>query len=503
MKLQDILVPLSLALLIMVGYNYFFPKETGSTGPVADKQFVAPTSIQVAEPLDLDIDFYDGQAKKEKKTESLNLPYGTLQFSNVGAIIDFIGFKRQLAGKLALLEVLTPSEGNEKGAFLVALDGIGKTPLYYDLVSKKEEDDKTILTYKGSSKAATIVKEFTVHHDSYVIDLALTIEPKESVRPRILYPAPKLVVDEQDYTKTVVTSGSYLQKGNVKDLLQVGVELPTVFGLEDTYFADVLFKDPQEFAQRAYFKLEGKTSQAVLQSKAITESKTWNMSFYVGPKELKELSKVDPRLEGLLSYGWFAPISKLLLRLLNWLYKYLGNYGLAIIVLTLLVRLILMPFTWGQARQQRKQAEISKKLKYIEERYKDDAEELARAKMEFMRKHGLPGLTGFLGLFLQLPIFIGLQRVLSNAIELYKAPFLWIPDLSAPDPWFILPVLFAVSILLTMSQSSDPKQMLTSGIFAIVAAALISSFSAGLTLYIAVSTLLGLAQTYTQKAFGW
>ncbi len=499
MKLQDILVPVSLALLVMVGYNYFFSKRSESTGPVADRQFVAPTSMQVAEPLDVAIDFYDTEKPLKKSIETLIMPYGTLQFSNYGGVIDFIGFKRMLAGKPSLLEILTPQQNLESGAFLVALDGIGKTPLYYELVNKKEQDGATVLTYKGTSKAATITKEFTVHNDTYVIDLALTIEPRESVRPRIFFPAPKLALDDEDYTKTVVTSGGYLKKSNLKDLLQVGVELPTVFGLEDTYFANVLFKDPQQFAQRAYFKLEDGVSQAVLQSQAIAETTTWHTSFYVGPKELKELTKVDPRLEGLLSYGWFAPISKLLLRLLNWLYGFLGNYGLAIIVLTIIVRLLLVPFTWGQEKQRRKQMDISKKLKYIEERYKDNPEELARAKMEFMRKHGLPGLSGFLGMFLQIPVFIGLQRVLSNAIELYKAPFLWIPDLSAPDPWYILPLIFAGAFILTMSQQGDAKQQLTNMIVAVVIAAVMSSFSAGLALYIAVSTLLGFGQAYLQR----
>ncbi len=501
MKFQDLLIPISLALLVMVGYNYFFPKKADPSVRVADKQFVAPTSLQVAEPLDLDIDFSDAQPTRERKQTLITLPYGSMQFLNDGAIIDFIGFKRQLAGKEALLEVLTPSESKEKGAYLVALDGIGKTPYYYDLKEKKDEEGQTVLTYVGSSQAATITKTFTVHHDTYVIDLDITIDPKESVRPRIFYPAPKIVTDEQDYTKAVLTSGSYLQKTPVKDLIQVGVESPSIFGLEDNYFANVLFKDPQEFAQRAYFKQEGETSQAVLQSNAITEKTTWHVSFYNGPKELKELSKVDLRLEGLLSYGWFAPVSKLLLRLLNWLYSYLGNYGLAIIVLTILVRLILVPFTLNQTKQRKKQAGISKKLKYLEERYKNDPEELARAKGEFIRKHGLPGLPGFLSMFLQIPIFIGLQRVLANAIELYKAPFLWIPDLSAPDPLYILPLLFALGFILTMAQTGDAKQQITNMVIAVVIAAFMSSFSAGLTLFIAISTLLGLAQTYGQKAF--
>ena len=504
MKFQDLLIPFCFALIGTFAVQYFFlsDKKEAVDVHIADRQFVAPTSLQVAEPLDLDIDFSNETPSREKQSTVLTLKHEKITFSNDGAVIEAIGFNRNLQGKLTLLEVITPSPNKTEGAFLVALDGKGKTPFYYTLVDKKEVEDRTLLTYKGSSSAADIIKQFTIYHNLYVIDLKLTITPKgsEPLRARIFFPAPRLVADAGDAIQAVLTSGKYLEKKPVKTVLQLGVEKPSIFGLEDTYFAQVLFKDTEQFAQRGYFKNEGNVSQAVLQSGPIKEPMTWSFSFYSGPKELDSLSKADPRLEGLLSYGWFAPICKFLLWILIYLFGLFQNYGLAIIGLTILVRIVLIPFTIHGERSRRQSLEAQKKLAYIDKRYKDEPEELARAKAEFARKHGISGMVGCLPSLMQIPVFFGLQRVLTQAIELYQAPFLWISDLSAPDPLYILPAIMGLGLAVQMSQMGDVRQRVANILIAVVISAVAASFSAGLTLYISVSTVLGLAQEYIQKA---
>ncbi len=505
MNIKDMILPLALALVGTWAVQYFFfSRQTQDPAAIAtDRRFIAPASVQVAEPLDLDIDFFDAQPSRPKKITTVNLPYGTMNFSNDGAIIDFIAYKRMLAGREELIETLVPSLSRERGAFLVALNGLGKTPYFYDLIELKEEKDRTLITYKGESSAVIILKQFTLHHDTYTVDLSITLEPKakEELRARILFPAPLAVGRAEGAIQAVLFSGKAIEKRPIRDLAQFGVENPTFFGLEDHYFINILIKDPQQFAQRAYFRLEVDTAQAIVQSAPVKEKMTWQVSFYCGPKEMTALSRVDSRLEGVLDYGWFAPLSKLLLFLLNFFYSLLRNYGLAIIAVTLLVRLIMVPFTLSAERSQRKHAEAQKKLAYIEKKYKDDPERLAQEKAEFARKHGIPGLLGCLPLLLQFPVFIGLQRVLSNAIELYKAPFLWIGDLSARDPYYILPALIAGGMIVQMAQSGDPRQRVANILMAIVIAAVTANLSAGLALYICVSTLLGLAQSYLQKAF--
>ncbi len=501
MNIKDLILPLGFALGGTLLIHHFFLAEKKPLEST-DRRFVAPASLQIAEPLDLDIDYYDAEPKRVREDSVVALPKSRIQFSNDGAVVNLMGYARDLAGKPTLVETLVPSASTEKGSFLVALDGIGKTPYYYSLLERKEEGNCTILTYMGESSAATITKQFVVHHDNYVIDLTLTIDPKEGdgVRPRIFFTGPQVLGDKKDVINTVLAQGTSIEKAPVKDLVSVGVEQPTIFGLEDTYFVQVLYKDPAQFAQRAYFKFDGDMAQAVLQSGTIKEKKTWTLSFYSGPKELAALARIDSRLEGLLSYGWFFYISKYLLFLLIFLYGIFKNYGVAIIVLTVLVRIILIPFTLHGEQTKKRTTDAQKKLQYIEQRYKDDPEALAAAKSEFVRKHGIPGALGFLPLLLQISIFIGLQRVLSNAIELYQAPFLWIPDLSAPDPYFILPIVAGISMIGMMGQGAKPRQLMINGIMAIVFAAVTVNISAGLTLFIAVSSLCAVAQTIIQKA---
>lgn len=163
----------------------------------------------------------------------------------------------------------------------------------------------------------------------------------------------------------------------------------------------------------------------------------------------------------------------------------------------------MVPFTLHGERSRKKHLEAQRKLQYLEQKYKHDPEALKREKAEFAKKHGISGMLGCLPLLLQIPVFIGLQRVLSNAIELYKAPFLWIPDLSAADPYYILPATVGIGMAFQMAQSGDPRQRVANIIVAIIIAAVTANLSAGLTLFISASTLLGLAQTYIQKSLSY
>lgn len=507
MKFRDLLFPFAMAMLstFLIQY-FFFPRQPDKRAEVAtDRSFVAPTSLQVSEPLDLDVSFYDGQPTRPQQTVEVKLPSSVVRFSNDGAVIQFIGYKRMLDGKEGMLETLVPSQSPEKGMFLVALDGLGATPYYYDLTQRKDEGTTTSLTFTGESPVARIIKEFILHHDTYKIDVRLTVEPKEkkAVRPRLLFNAP---IAAEGATSGAVQAVLLADKGSIEkkklsEISQLGKENPSLLGLEDHYFINAFIKDPQGFAKRGYFKVDGESAQGVLQSASVQEPTTWELSFYVGPKEMSALSKVDERLEGVLDYGWFAPLSKLLLYLLNFFYSLLHSYGLAIIAITILVRLVMVPFTLKGEQSRRKHIEAQKKLKYIEQKYKHDPELLNREKAEFARKHGLPGLLGCLPMLLQIPVFIGLQRVLAHAIELYKVPFLWMPDLSSYDPYYILPTLVGIGMMIQTSQGSDPRQRVANIVIAIVITAVTAHLSAGLTLFIAVSTFLGLAQTYLQKVF--
>jgi len=279
-------------------------------------------------------------------------------------------------------------------------------------------------------------------------------------------------------------------------LLQKYWEIPSLFGIEDKYFVNAMVNDSKGIVQRAYYKVNGINQfLSILEVSEIKDSFNFDLSFYMGPKQANAISPVDPRLESVLDYGYFAPFAKLLLAILIFFYSYFKNYGLAIILLTVLIKLILLPFTFkSEQNAAGKSSNWQKKMQYIQHKYKDNPEAALRAKAE-IAKEGLPNL-GCLPLLLQFPIFIGLNRVLSNAIELYKAPFLWIPDLSLKDPYYILPILVGVvTILNSSSVSNDPRQRFSSYGIALVFGAFLAGFPAGLVLFFLVSTALSVLQS--------
>ncbi|CDK30524.1 membrane protein insertase YidC [Candidatus Babela massiliensis] len=513
MKLKDFLFPVALALTVTWGLQYFFtkPENQQETCNTLNRSFVAPASQQIAEPLDLDVDFYDSKEhnldkETEEKITKVVTSYGELDFSSNGAVIKRLAYIRKLDSKEDIIETMVPESLKERGGFLVALNGLGSTPYYYNLIDSKKENNLNILTYEAKSDVATVIKQFVINDFVPQIDMILTIEPKNNshLRARIFLPGPLVNdADSNDINKAVFYSeGNALEKRQLKDLERFGKESPSLFGLEDHYFVNALIKDSDNFTKRAYFKIEGTNkASSIYESAYINDKKTWKLSFYCGPKELKYFSQVDNKLNDLLEYGWFSFIAKPLLYLLNFIYSIFKSYGVAIIIITILSRLFLLPFTFKGESNRRKSIEMQKKLKYIEQAYKHDPETLARERLEILKKHGV-GFLGILPMFVQIPLFIGLSKVLNNAIELYKTPFLWIPDLSSKDPYYVLPVLVGLGIALQTSQTnSNAQQRLVVLLMAVVVAALSSNFSAGLALYIAVSTLLGVLQTYLQRKF--
>ena len=195
MKFKDLIIPLFVALLSTWALQYFFfpRQQTDNRAEIAtDRSFVAPTSVTVAEPLDVDINFSDAVATRPKLVTEVQLPHGVMNFSNDGAIIQFMGYKRPLGGKEGIIETVVPPLSKEVGMFLVALNGPKATPYYYDLIERKDEPTTTTLTYKGESAVAMVIKQFIVHHETYQVDVKLTVEPKDKaeLRPRIFFNAP-------------------------------------------------------------------------------------------------------------------------------------------------------------------------------------------------------------------------------------------------------------------------------------------------------------------------
>jgi YidC/Oxa1 family membrane protein insertase len=225
---------------------------------------------------------------------------------------------------------------------------------------------------------------------------------------------------------------------------------------------------------------------------------------YAGPKEYERLQKLHVGLEHIIDFGFFSILARPLFWVLKFFYKFLGNYGWAIVLLTIIVRIPFIPLINKGQKSMRKMQELQPKLSEIKEKYKKDPQKMQHATMEIYKKYKVNPVGGCLPMLLQIPVFYALYKVLMIAIELRGAPFLfWITDLSAKDPYYILPIIMGITMVIQqrMTPSSlDPAQNKMMMLMPVVFTFLFLNFASGLVLYWLINNILSIAQQfYTNK----
>jgi YidC/Oxa1 family membrane protein insertase len=221
---------------------------------------------------------------------------------------------------------------------------------------------------------------------------------------------------------------------------------------------------------------------------------------YIGPQETDKLEKVAPGLELVVDYGWLYIIAAPLFWLLKWIYGFVGNWGWAIVILTILIKLVFYPLNAKAGRSMAQMKVLAPKMEKLKQLYGEDRQKLNQAMMELYRTEKINPLGGCLPILVQIPVFIALYWVLLASIELRHAPWLgWIKDLSAPDPYFILPVIYAISMYVTTKlnpQPADPVQARIMLMMPIIFSVFFLFFPAGLVLYWVVQNLLSIVQQW-------
>lgn len=238
-----------------------------------------------------------------------------------------------------------------------------------------------------------------------------------------------------------------------------------------------------------------------------TNEKVKNLDFkqVFTRKEYDYLKSLGHKLDLSIDFGIWGIIAIPILRGLQFFYTVIPNYGIAIIFLTILIRLLTFPLQYKSFKSMKKMQEIQPELNKVRERFKDNPQKMQQETMALFKKSGANPLGGCLPLVLQMPIFFAFYRVLYSSVELVGAPFmLWISDLSVKDPFYILPVLMAFAMVLNQklmpTTTTDPVQKKVMMFVPLIFAIFMKDFPAGLTLYIFVSTLVGmLQQLYVYK----
>jgi YidC/Oxa1 family membrane protein insertase len=221
---------------------------------------------------------------------------------------------------------------------------------------------------------------------------------------------------------------------------------------------------------------------------------------YVGPEEQDKLKAVAPGLDLVVDYGWLTVIAAPLFWILETFHKWLGNWGLAIIALTVLIKLVFFPLSAASYKSMARMKQVTPRLMKLRETYGDDRAKLNQAMMELYKQEKINPLGGCLPIVVQIPVFIALYWVLLASVELRQAPFVgWITDLSAQDPFFILPALMMGSMVIQTKMSPtppDPVQAKVMQIMPFAFGVMFFFFPAGLVLYWLVNNILSIAQQW-------
>ncbi len=233
---------------------------------------------------------------------------------------------------------------------------------------------------------------------------------------------------------------------------------------------------------------------------------------YYGPRDLDILEGVGHHLAAAVDFGWFDFIAKPMLAALKFLYRYVGNYGLAIIIITILVKFLFWPLTARSYKSMKKMQKLAPQVQRIRKKYKDDKQRMNQEVMQLYKTYKVNPMGGCLPMLVQIPVFIAFYKVLGISIELRHAPFmLWINDLSAPDrlwpdlgiPWVggipVLTLLMGVSMFIQQKMTpttGDPTQAKMMMLMPVVFTFLFINFPSGLVLYWLVNNLLSIGQQY-------
>jgi YidC/Oxa1 family membrane protein insertase len=221
---------------------------------------------------------------------------------------------------------------------------------------------------------------------------------------------------------------------------------------------------------------------------------------FSGPQDEKTLEQTAPGLELVKDYGKLTIIAKPISWVLNQIHMYLGNWGWTIIVFTILIKLLFFPLSAAGYRSMAKIKVVTPKMQAIRERYKNDPAKMNQATMELYKAEKINPLGGCLPIVVQMPVFIALFWVLQASVEMRGAPWLgWIQDLTAPDPYFILPILYAISMFITSKlnpQPADPIQAKMMLFMPLAFSAMFIFFPAGLVLYWVVNNVLSIGQQW-------
>jgi YidC/Oxa1 family membrane protein insertase len=397
--------------------------------------------------------------------------------------------------------VVTPEGGKTEEAMATS-----RAPM---TVAAKEEQ---AVTFAGKIGGLDVRKTFRLTGKPYEISLATEIGGGQSGTVSVLYPTymppntssggffsgPPL-----DYVRPICHAGDKTERYDPKEgKAPAQVAGPVAWaGADQHYFVSAMFPSQPEGTCVLATGARSGTGIAAI-ALPLDQARKAEFTIYAGPKDLDTLKGYGRSFEKAIDYGsvaqFFAWFARGLLYVMRWLQVFVKNWGVAIILLTLLVRLVLFPLTYKSMQSMNEMRKLQPEIEKLKAKYGSDREKMNAAVMQLYQQHKVNPLGGCLPMILQMPIWFALYAALQTSVELYREPFLWIQDLTLKDPIYVLPALMGISSFLMQKLSPQPadntqaKMMLY--FFPIFFTFIMINVPAGLTLYIFVNNLLSIVQ---------
>ncbi|NNG02423.1 MAG: membrane protein insertase YidC [Desulfobacteraceae bacterium] len=553
MEQSRVLLAIALSFLVFFLWSVFFAKtpvppppseqstqeNPAETIPYNQPETTTPSTESIIQPSVASIP--PMPVDRTARQLEINTPLYRIEISEQGAVFTSYVLKdytETIDADSPLKELIQQDNGNgmlqllsgnpllgglEQGIFVADTD---------ESTISVSDTERSIAFQWISSQGIVVEKQFTFFPNSYLIDLDLTIinQSDQVFQEEV---ALDLTNKRDANQKSFGFQGpSALIDGKITQIKEKKIkEKDTYAGMikwisiQDQYFISSLILDTATDAKMKISLVDDIWhSQMVFPAAVVSPGtqRTYENKLFIGPKSIRILKQIDGELDKAVDFGWFKFIAIPCLYIMNFVYGFIPNYGIAIIILTIMTKLLLWPLGNKSYKSMNDMKKIQPLMADLRERYKDDKKRMNQELMGLYKAYKINPMGGCLPMVLQIPVFFALYRMLYQAIELRHAPFmLWINDLSAPDRLFsfdfsipfmqapygipVLTIIMGASMLLQQKMSpppGDPAQAKMMMIMPVVFTFIFINFSSGLVLYWLVSNLFSMAQQfYIQKKY--
>ena len=544
---KRVVVFLVLSLGIILGFDLFikqmgwFPEpppaeNATATDSSSPGQEPAPTRVegQNSSPIASNVPTQSGQ--KSSVSSSVNSPSILEQtvtvetdlvrvgLSNRGGVIQSLELKRYHTGLPEKKPVQLVYQGGKfRGPLSIRVANADIDKAIRESLYSIEKDFTSLdaahpvghVTMKFHDPATHLgaEKRLTFHHDSYVVDVSIDLEGvTESYEVGL--GTNFGIVEWGDGFIGQIGSASRVDDKVDKETPEKELELKGAVqwvALQDKYFISVLM--PKQ-GEAALIKTENpKVVTAGVRMAASGGAPSVALQLYAGPKEYDTLRSLNVGLEDMIDFGWFIygswtivkSIAKPIFYVLRFIYEYIPNYGVTIILLTCGIKLLFVPLQYKSYKSMKMMKAIQPKIAAVQEKYKGDRDRLNKELMKLYREQKVNPLGGILPMLLQMPVFISLFNVLYMSIDLRQAPFMfWVTDLSLQDPFYVLPILMGATMFIQQKitpNTMDPTQAKIMLVLPIGMTFLFINFPAGLVLYWMTNNILTITQQLVTDRF--